>query len=201
MVGDSANIEAVQAPDVDPGPGGALGEWRPTTSTLGWWAVLGGLLGGAGGLFYLWVASAGRMPTEWSLNIVLAAFLVLALVAVHEAVHAVVMRAYGASPRFGVLREGRMIWGFYTTAPGFRFSRREYLTVGLAPLAIVAPLGIALCLTPIGWALWFPFAVHLGGCIGDLTIARQVLSGPVDVVCEDLADGFRTWPATQEQRS
>jgi hypothetical protein len=48
---------------------------------------------------------------------------------------------------------------------------------------------------PIGGYLVLPFAMHLAGCIGDVTIAWHVLRGPSDVLCEDLRDGLRLWKA------
>jgi Putative zincin peptidase len=83
--------------------------------------------------------------------------------------------------------------GFYTTAPGYRFGRNAYLAIIVAPLILIAPLGAVLCWSPLGEVLWFPLATHLGGCIGDLTIARHVARAPRDVQCEDLRDGVRFW--------
>jgi hypothetical protein len=151
------------------------------------------MLAALSGLGYSWFAGRGQIPSFISVNIALTLALILALSAAHEGVHGLAMMAFGARPTFGILKSGRVPWGFYTTSPGRRFTRRRYLIVALAPLAVIAPLGIPLCWSPIGGDLWFPFAVHLGGCIGDLTIAWHVLSGPREIFCEDLADGVRLW--------
>jgi hypothetical protein len=174
-------------------PEGLVFEWHPGWGTYGWWTLLGGLLTGCGGLVYLWIAGQFQMPDSISVNIVLAMALILALGAVHEGVHGVVAAAFGAHPEFGVLKLGRVPMGFYTTAPGHRFGRNAYLAIVLAPLILIAPLGAAVCWSPLGEILWLPLAVHLGGCIGDLTIALLVARAPRDVQCEDLRDGLRIW--------
>jgi hypothetical protein len=119
--------------------------------------------------------------------------LYLGLVWVHEGVHGIFMLAFGARPQFGVLRIGLLVYGFYTTDPGYRFTRRQYLAVCLAPLAILGLLGIPLCMLPFGGYLVLPFAIHLAGCIGDIAISRHVLQSPPTVTCEDLRDGIRFW--------
>jgi hypothetical protein len=109
----------------------------------------------------------------------------------HEGVHGIFMLAFGARPKFGMLRTGVLVYGFYATDPGHRFTRRQYLAVCLAPLAILGLLGIPLCmLSPY---LAVPFAFHLAGCIGDIGISYRVLQAPPTVICEDLRDGIRFW--------
>ena len=83
--------------------------------------------------------------------------------------------------------------GFYATAPGHRFSRRQYLLVCLAPLAILSPLGILACWLPFGGYFVLQFAIQLAGCIGDATIAWHVLRASADAECEDMRDGTRFW--------
>jgi hypothetical protein len=168
-------------------------EWHPGQRTYAWWTLLGALLGAGGGLVYLWIAGHFRLPDYISVNIGLTLALILALGAAHEAVHGVATMVFGARPEFGVLRQGRIPLGFYTTTPGYRFGRNAYLTVALAPLVLIAPLSAVLCWSPLGEALWLPLGVHLGGCIGDLTIARHVLRSPRQTQCEDLRDGMRLW--------
>jgi hypothetical protein len=110
---------------------------------------------------------------------------------VHEGVHGIFLLAFGARPKFGMLRIGVLPYAFYTTDPGHRFTRRQYLAITLAPLAILGLLGIPLCmLSPY---LVVPFTLHLAGCIGDIAVARHVLQGPPTVTCEDLRDGVRFW--------
>jgi len=198
-MGDSAEVLG-QSGSAGPGAGsgsaaGVAREWYPGLATYTWWFLLGGLLAGVGGLAYLWIASGGRIPNEGSFNLVLTLGLVVALGAAHEGIHGLAMLAVGARPRFGILRYGRTVMGFYTSSPGRRFTRGQYLLVGLAPMVIIAPAGVLVCLTPVGSAVWFAFAVHLGGCIGDLTIARLVLREPAGTTFEDRPDSLTVWAA------
>ncbi len=175
-------------------------EWYPGLATYQWWVILGGLLAGFSGFAYLWVAF-GSIPNGISINLALAAALILALGAVHEGVHGLAMLALRAQPRFGILRYGRTVLGPYTSSPGRRFTRREFLIVGLAPMAVIAPAGVLMCLTPAGSAVWYAFAVHLGGCIGDLTIARLVLREPAGTTFEVRSDGLKIWAAASARSS
>jgi hypothetical protein len=179
----------------DPPPEALVGEWRPTRGTWAWWWTGGTILASAAAFFYEWIAGHGQIPTEFSINLVLLVILVLAFTALHEGVHGLAMLAFGARPQFGVLRTGRIPQGFYTTSPGHRFRRHAYIVITLAPLVVIAPLGVPLCWSSLGSVLWLPLGVHLGGCVGDLTIAKHVISGPPAVVCEDLRDGLRFWSA------
>jgi Putative zincin peptidase len=155
----------------------------------------------AGLVVYLGIALGGAIRTAATISLVqIAVVLVLTLLlaAIHEAVHGIVMLAFGAKPEFGVLRVDGVPAGFYATAPGYRFGRRAYLVVCLAPLAVLAPLGVPACRLPFGAYLVVPFAIHLAGCIGDLDIFRHVLAAPSDALVEDLRDGMRLWRAEPE---
>lgn len=180
-------------------PDGVISEWRPTRWTFLIWTIAGTAMAMVGFAVYGSIAPGAQMPTgSWSITVslidlILGLALIFGLAAVHEAVHGVVMIAFGARPQFGVLKMGRIPAGFYTTAPGHRFGRRAYLLICFAPLVVLAPLGIPACMLPFGAYLILPFAVHLGGCIGDLTIALHVLRDPRDVMVEDLRDGMRFW--------
>ncbi len=175
------------------GSEGLVSEWKPTRSTWYAWWGLGTVLCVVGGLGYELLAYHGEMPTSWSINLVLTLVLVFGIFGVHEGIHGAAMMVFGAAPSFGILREGAIPVGFYATSPGYRFSRWQYLIVALAPTVIIVALGIPLCWSPIGWALWVPFGGHLGGCVGDLTIARHVFAAPADALVEDLRDGMRIW--------
>jgi hypothetical protein len=86
---------------------------------------------------------------------------------------------------------------FYATAPGHVFSRRQYMSVSVAPTVLVSVAGIGACLLPIGGVLWLPFAIHFTGCVGDLDIARLTRRQPAGTGCEDLRDGVRFWPSAR----
>jgi hypothetical protein len=119
--------------------------------------------------------------------------LTIALAWVHEGVHGLAIVAFGSRPHFGVVVIDRIPVGFYATAPGHRFSRRAYSVVIIAPLVVLAPLGLVACWLPNGGYLVVPFALHLAGCVGDLTMFSHVVRTPSDSLCEDLRDGTRFW--------
>jgi hypothetical protein len=177
-------------------PEGLISEWRPGRTTIVAWTLAQLPIAAVGILVYLGVATRGDYPTSGTyglLEIAAALALILGLAALHEAVHGLLMFAFGARPEFGVLRLEGVPAGFYATAPGHRFTRRRYLVIALAPLAVLAPLGLPACLLPFGEFLAVPFGLHLAGCIGDVDIARHVLRAPSDVLVEDLRDGMRLW--------
>jgi hypothetical protein len=180
-------------------PPGVVSEWRPGRATTLVWMILGSTMAMVGFFVYGSIALGRPLPTNsWSISVnlielALEIALIFGLGAIHEAVHGVVMIACGAKPQFGILKLQGILAGFYTTAPGHRFGRRAYLLICLAPVVVLAPLGIPFCLLPFGAYLVVPFAVHLGGCIGDLTIVLHVLRSPREVIVEDLRDGLRLW--------
>jgi Putative zincin peptidase len=179
-------------------PLGPISEWKPSRATWLVWTVLGTPMTVLAALGYVLIASRGALPASGSANLAqlaLVAALIFGLAAVHEAVHGLVMSAFGASPEFGVLRVDGIPLGFFATAPGHRFRRRQYLFVALAPFLVMTPLGAAACLLPFGEYLAFPLAIVFGGCIGDLAITWHVLGAPPNVECEDLRDGVRFWKA------
>jgi hypothetical protein len=174
-----------------------ISEWHPDRKTLAIWYILATPLTCAAFIAYLLIAVRGEIPMRGTFDIA-ALIVVLALTVglawVHEGVHALVMLFFGVDPEFGILKVGGIFAGFFTAAPGHRFSRRQYLIICLAPLVVLTPLGVPACLLPFGTYMVLPFAFVFGGCIGDLTIAWHVLRSPSDVLCEDLRDGLRLWP-------
>ncbi|MGA3057909.1 MAG: DUF3267 domain-containing protein [Candidatus Limnocylindrales bacterium] len=177
-------------------PDGVVSEWKPSRATLCLWVILSVPIFLVGVGLYAFIATHGETHATGSaslLQILLVAVLSVGILFVHEGVHGIVILAFGARPQFGVLMTKAGPIGFYATAPGHRFSWRQYLLICLAPLAVLAPLGALACWLPFGGYVVVPFALHLAGCIGDVTIAWHVLRAPSDVVCEDLRDRVRFW--------
>jgi hypothetical protein len=182
-------------PGQEPAPDGVSSEWHPTRTTWILWLILALPMLYVGAVVYTMAAMHGETPRS-SDTVEMGALMVVLLLSlglawVHEGVHGIFMLAFGSRPKFGMLRIGLIPYAFYATDPGHRFTRRQYLAVCLAPLAILGLLGIPLCmLSPY---LVLPFAFHLAGCIGDIGISYHVLQGPPTVICEDLRDGIRFW--------
>ena len=117
---------------------------------------------------------------------------ILVLLAIHEAIHGILMWAFGARPRFGFWLRGGM---FYAKAPGHGFTRHQYLAVVLGPLVILSLLAcvgiLLLASTTLVWfiALWA--VVNAAAANADLWIAAVVLRCPADARIVDEIDGFR----------
>jgi hypothetical protein len=120
-------------------------------------------------------------------GVLLAIFnLLLFMPLLHEAVHGIAARAFGARPTFGVGA------GFaYTT---FREPIRPipYLIVGVAPLLVLSVLGlIVLTLRPLAPGQTLIFLVgNATGAFGDLWMIWQLPKLPRGSLICDLADGF-----------
>lgn len=124
-------------------------------------------------------------------ELVLLLVVTIGLLVLHEFLHALVMRRMGAAPSVGTDILLKIAPVLYTTAPGHRFSRREYLVVALAPMVVVSGFGaVWVALGPFGKELVQPLALHLGGCIGDLCVAGLILREPAETMFEDRRDGF-----------
>jgi hypothetical protein len=147
------------------------------------------------GLGFLWMAQhVGQAPrlawdTPESVVFVIGIFGVLAL---HECVHGLLMRAFGARPRYGFYARGGM---FYAKAPGYRFTRRQYLIAVLGPLvglSLLACAGIVLLAgTSMVWYLAFWGVVNASAASADVWIAAVVLRHPAGSHVVDELDGLR----------
>lgn len=169
-------------------------EWRPGAREGAWWTLVSlGLVVVGLVLFAIPLLSrTDRVDFEFApIDVAILAVLTAALIVLHEGIHGVTMKAFGATPFFGIAIAAGVIPSLYTTAPGYRFSRRQYLAVALAPAVLISLVGFAVSFTLPGPSLFIPLALHLGGCAGDAAAARQVLTQPPGTVCEDLRDGIR----------
>lgn len=131
--------------------------------------------------------------TDWTHYLALAAGLVATLI-LHEAAHGLVMAACGARPEFGVKLEAGAL---YATAPGYAFTRNQYLAVIFAPLAGLSGLAV------LGMAVWPGTAgvpiLALGavanamGACGDVYMGWRVGRYPPAAYVIDEADGMRVF--------
>lgn len=98
------------------------------------------------GLFFSALADRlGRLPSsiEFGLRevgmILLGVILTLVL---HELVHGMAMRMYGANPKYGVMWKQMIL---YAISPGFAYCRNNYVVVALAPLVLISILIVLPC--------------------------------------------------------
>ena len=167
-----------------------------------WINLLGvpmGLLGLAllGGLAWAlgrdpWLAFEGFLG-----RLALAAGVLLTL-SLHELAHGLAMQAFGARPRYGVKWEAGAL---YATAPGYAFTRAQYLVVVFAPLvtlSLIAAFGIALL--PGMWpsTLVLCGIINFVGACGDAYIGWLVSRYAPEAYVIDEADGMRLFLPIQK---
>ncbi len=115
-----------------------------------------------------------------------------ATIVVHELVHGLVMRIFGARSRYGVLPKHLM---FYAIAPGHAFRRNACIMVEIAPsvvLSVLAVMGMFL----LQGTKWVPLltvcaAMNVGGAAADLWMISKILRYPKKSYIVDERDGFR----------
>lgn len=144
--------------------------------------------------FFLFIRVFGGSPSFALSNKGILIFLIgLPIVlALHEFVHGIMMRCYGARPRYGFWMKGLM---FYAKAPGHGFKRNQYALIVLAPLIIlsaIACLGIVLLSgNSIVWVLALWGIVNASAANADTWITALVLQYPRSAYIVDEQDGMR----------
>jgi len=116
------------------------------------------------------------------------------LYAVHEGLHAVVLWAYTRErPEVSLHGVGSYA---YAAAPKWWFPRRQYLVVGLTPLATLTPLLLALLpiiprwlLSALGWMV----LRNVAGSHVDIYVAWQLLRHSPETYLNDDTRRFTLW--------
>ncbi|MBI5353835.1 MAG: DUF3267 domain-containing protein [Chloroflexi bacterium] len=149
------------------------------------------------GWIFSWLAfNLGKLPSEGEIRISLS-MIGLALAGVvltlglHELTHGLVMRMFGARPKYGFIWKGLML---YATSPGYAYRRNNYIVIALAPfvfLSILAVLGMWL----LQGTLWVALlgicgALNAAGAIGDMWITTIVLRYAPTAYVMDERDGM-----------
>jgi hypothetical protein len=174
-------------------------EWRPDRAAALWLNVIAVTMLLVGLFGFLRLAGL-RLPASGHVTfgalslllfLLLTVLVTVVLLVVHEGVHGLVMTAFGARPRFGVMMIAGVAPALYTTAPGHEFSRTQYLVVALTPAATISAVGALACLTTAGLIFVVPLSIHLAGCVGDFAASLRLAREPRGTRCEDLRDGIR----------
>ena len=119
----------------------------------------------------------------------------LAVLPLHELVHAALMRLFGGRPRFGAGIKTGMPY-LYVADPGRRFSRDQFVAIGMAPLLVIDLTALALLLLVPAWSWPGPALVtNTSGAIGDLWMVGVLLRFPRSAIVEDRTTGFAVWAA------
>ncbi len=141
--------------------------------------------------------SLGKLPAQvkFGLGEVGAVFagVLLALV-LHELTHGLVMRMYGAKPKYGILWKGLML---YATSPGYAYRRNNYVVTALAPFVFISTL-VVLGMWLLQGTLWVPLLGICGifnasGAMGDIWMTVIVLRYAPTAYVMDERDGIRVF--------
>ncbi len=116
----------------------------------------------------------------------------LAVIFIHEGVHALGVLAFGVKPRFGILWKAL---AFYTTMPGWVFKRWAYWVILLAPLVVLSG-ALPLMASFLPGEFWRSLIVLMmvlngAGSAGDLILAVLLLRYPPCAYVADEKDGMR----------
>jgi hypothetical protein len=174
--------------------------WRVTekTSRLITLNILGILLFVVFGvLFSIPAVTLGKLPSpiEFGLGEVSITILgILMTLILHELTHGMVMRIFGARPRYGVLWKQMM---FYATSPGFAYRRNNYIVVALAPFVFISLL-VVLGMWLLQGTSWVALLVICGtinasGAVGDMWITTIALRFAPTAHIMDERDGIRVF--------
>ena len=113
-----------------------------------------------------------------------------AILVLHELVHGLFFWLFTRSrPRFGF--KGAYA---YAAAPGWYIPRPQFLTVGLAPLALISLAGLLILpvtAPPVSLVVIVALILNAAGAIGDLYMVVRLLFVPHGVLIEDHGDGIR----------
>lgn len=113
----------------------------------------------------------------------------VAVIVVHEALHGIGFVAFGGRPRFGFAVRGGMPVAF-ATSPGKRFTKRQFLIIGLLPLVGIGAAAIAVAGSAqlAGYGL-LAFSLNTAGACGDVWMVALILQSPATTMFED-TDGL-----------
>jgi hypothetical protein len=174
-------------------------EWRPSSGVVALWVVLSSVLAIAGVFLFAALYAVARQENTVSgaglelLAMVAGVVLLTAAVMVlHEWVHGLVMRRFGARPEYGAGVMYRFMPYLYCTASGHEFTRGQFIAITAAPALVISALGaLWVSLLPYGGWLVVPLGLHLGGCVGDLWVLGVLLRQPAGTLVEDTRTGMR----------
>jgi hypothetical protein len=143
--------------------------------------------------------SVGKMSSEGNFRLGLGemglavAGIVLTFV-LHELTHGLTMQMFGASPKYGIIWKGLML---YATSPGYAYRRNNYVVISLAPFVFISALVILgmwlLQGTPWVALLGICGIVNASGAIGDVWITMIVLRYAAAAYVMDERDGIRVF--------
>lgn len=146
-------------------------------------------------VFSLLARSFGKLPESFrigTLETVIGVIVFATTLVIHEWIHFLAMRRYGAQPKFGLSRNKVIAT---ITVPGFGFRRNTIILIALTPLIVLtclALLGIWLVQGTFWVALFALIAVvNAGSATADLWMIAILLRYPSSAWTVDDKDGMR----------
>lgn len=146
-------------------------------------------------VFFSLARNFGKLPESFRIGapeIGIGIIIFVATPVIHESMHVLVMRRYGARPKFGLSRNKVIAT---ITVPGYGFRRNTVILVALTPLAVLtclALLGIWL-VQGTNWVALFALiaVVNVGTAVTDLWMIAILLRYPSGAWTVDDKDGTR----------
>jgi hypothetical protein len=143
--------------------------------------------------------SLGKLPLEGEfkfglseISLVFAGILLTFVL--HELTHGLVMRMFGARPKYGIMWKGLML---YATSPGYAYHRNNYVVIALAPFVCISTLVVLgmWLLQGTSWVILLGICgiVNASGAIGDMWITMIVLRYATTAYVMDERDGIRVF--------
>jgi hypothetical protein len=149
----------------------------------------------------------GKMPSEGNFRLGLGEMglaivgIVVTLV-LHELTHGLVMQMFGASPKYGIIWKGLML---YATSPGYAYRRNNYVVIALAPFVFISVLVILgmWILQGTAWVVLLAVCgvVNASGAVGDMWITMIVLRYAATAYVMDERDGIRMFSLAPSART
>lgn len=181
----------------------ATGEYRQVgymkmedvTSRLMQFWLLAFIVGAAAFAFSVLAQNFGKLPASFQIGapeVVIGIITFVATAIIHEWMHGLVLRRYGAKPEFKLFHKRALAT---ISIPGYGLRRNTVIVVGLTPLIVLtllALLGIWLVQGTYWVALFALIAVvNAGAATGDLWVIAILLRYPGSAWTVDDQDGMR----------
>lgn len=152
-----------------------------------------------GSIFSSLAVSVGKLPSEGAFSVGLSE-IGLALVGIvltfilHELMHGLTMQMFGASPKYGIVWKGLML---YATSPGYAYRRNDYIVIALAPFVLIS-IFVVLGMWLLQGTLWVALLgicgiINASGAVGDMWITLIVLRYANAAFVMDERDGIRVF--------
>lgn len=132
-------------------------------------------------IFTLFEAADGLK--DYILRLMLLLIGMLVYLILHELVHGICMKAFGAKK----IRYGFTGMYAYAGYDGY-FGRRAYIIIALAPIVVWGIVLLVLSFLvsrPFFWVVFFVQSINISGAAGDLYVTYKIMKLPKDILIRD----------------